>query len=394
MKTANEILHGLLTRFEKNGGRIPRPLDIGHAAMKPEQADSVLKGLRAAEAEGAVGLRFGKYERSHLVERIHIKSESQLYSYLRREPRRDLVEAALRTIRLKLESEEIKEVLDHIFSNVEEAWCRHRQHFGLSLDEADKLSDSIRFCLAIYQSKLIPADLRTCSVRFFGNSKRLEMLVAPVAAIFRELYRLQGLDKDQVLQWIGLSKDTQFPVLVRGPISLVGGDAMQDLGTVLPYLGIAAERAADIRVSGQVQYVITIENLTSFKRYAREVSGSYVALYTGGIPAPNVRQAIEAITRSSLDQIGMHAPVYHWGDMDQGGIAIFLQIEKLLDRPLTPHLMEVNDANRYGTQCSNVTSEFVQGVPEVSTIYQLADALARSGAKRLEQEFFDPVAPL
>jgi hypothetical protein len=79
-------------------------------------------------------------------------------------------------------------------------------------------------------------------------------------------------------------------------------------------------------------------------------------------------------------------------DIDPDGTWIFQTVERALERELTPHLMSVEIAERYGrSPVAPVRSS--QGTTK-SAISDLSVYLQRDDAKWLEQEELDPAVPV
>ena len=86
-------------------------------------------------------------------------------------------------------------------------------------------------------------------------------------------------------------------------------------------------------------------------------------------------------------------PLYHWGDIDPGGLRIFRYLEEVLPRVLHPHLMERALAETCG--------RIAQPDPSLSSIARSASAVADLAAwlskdldvKHLEQEAINPTSP-
>jgi len=65
--------------------------------------------------------------------------------------------------------------------------------------------------------------------------------------------------------------------------------------------------------------LLTVENLASFHDAARAPDADRaLLLYTGGMPSPAWRRAYARV----LDALPAGLPVWHWGDIDEGGFRI------------------------------------------------------------------------
>ena len=85
-------------------------------------------------------------------------------------------------------------------------------------------------------------------------------------------------------------------------------------------------------------------------------------------------------------------PFLHWGDVDAGGLRIFRYVEEIVARPLRPHLMTRELAERYGRPCEPDDTLGPIAKSE-SAVADLARWLAYGPNPRtLEQEALDPVS--
>lgn len=85
-------------------------------------------------------------------------------------------------------------------------------------------------------------------------------------------------------------------------------------------------------------------------------------------------------------------PVYHWGDIDAGGIRIAAHLEDAFGIPIVLHEMRTELAVKLGTALQSR-----QGLDRLAEragpIGELARWLCTNRAKALEQEELDPRAP-
>lgn len=85
-------------------------------------------------------------------------------------------------------------------------------------------------------------------------------------------------------------------------------------------------------------------------------------------------------------------PIYHWGDIDAGGIRIAAHLEDALGVQLELHEMRIELAERLGTplQSRKALDRLALRLGEIG---ELARWLSSDQAKALEQEELDPKAP-
>lgn len=228
------------------------------------------------------------------------------------------------------------------------------------------------------------------SRRAAGDSKTLERQLRVVATLVQRAYpEITGeeeLADVDLLASLGVEKLPQ-PLLAGGPVS-IDGDRLPRL----PFVGVSPDQHHRLSI-GSVDYVLTIENYTSFVRHCRELNrnGDGLVIFTGGFPARTILQAIATIAERSK------APTFHWGDLDPGGLRIFVHIEAALRRlgvHLRPHLMDDEVLSRHGRVEDRPSRPLLPGRAANSAISDLWDSMARATPYReLEQEELDPLVP-
>lgn len=234
--------------------------------------------------------------------------------------------------------------------------------------------------------------LRKESVRLFGDSKRIEALTPWLDILVNGETASSGLDKEQVWAALGLRKEP-VPLLLAG----VGTVELDDGSRVaLPrrYLGLPAESVRAIDTPAR--HVLTIENAASFHDSARARGDAPVLLlYAGGMPSP----AWRAACRRLLGCLQADAAVYHWGDIDEGGMRIAAKIAETArdaDFDLRPWLMSPEDIpasiRRRAVVPSPAALASMQRWAARAGWPDVAEALRREPLT-LEQEALDPVLP-
>jgi hypothetical protein len=143
----------------------------------------------------------------------------------------------------------------------------------------------------------------------------------------------------EVWKELGLFREEQ-PVLLAGRIEL----ARSRLSALIdqPYGGFASH--AVLGVSGHMpSRILTIENLTTFHSEARRgQDADTLLIYTAGMPSP----AWRAMYRRILASTPATVPLFHWGDVDEGGFRIASVIAgdaRLEQRTLLPFRMAPED---------------------------------------------------
>ncbi len=155
------------------------------------------------------------------------------------------------------------------------------------------------------------------------------------------------------------------------------------------YFGIPPGEATRIRFREKPQYLLTIENFSSFNRHVAEADPQRagVTIYVGGYPSLATQEALRSLAAAIPDDVCF----FHWSDIDPDGTWIFRTIERAVGRPLTPHLMSVDLAEKFGKPPAEAVRTLVAS--QNSSIASLVTYLQRDDARWLEQEELDPIVP-
>jgi hypothetical protein len=181
--------------------------------------------------------------------------------------------------------------------------------------------------------------IREASARLFNDSKRLEKLTGPLDTLLTGSIEMEARLPAEVWKELGLFREEQ-PVLLAGRIEL----ARSRLSALIdqPYGGFASH--AVLGVSEHMpSRILTIENLTTFHSEARRgQDADTLMIYTAGMPSP----AWRAMYRRILASTPATVPLFHWGDVDEGGFRIASVIAgdaRLEQRTLLPFRMAPED---------------------------------------------------
>lgn len=189
----------------------------------------------------------------------------------------------------------------------------------LSLDTLAKLSS--------------PTLERTLSVRLFNDSKRLEALRPQLLTVLRnfsphaatasidewELLRAHHLHRPQVLTMLA------GPLVLRQLVDKAG--TLLDLTPWASGLGLPDELLRNVEIVGcPARAILTIENLTSYHELLLNRPPNLLVIYSGGFPHPTLLTLLR-----KLQAACPALPLYHWGDIDLGGLRILLHLRQHLE---------------------------------------------------------------
>lgn len=264
----------------------------------------------AARDAGAITLQRDKLNpKDGLIERIDLVDVQALAQFLGRSTYADqLAQTAAQLAPLKADFPVIQEVIGR--------WTGMAKVRGLGPQDAGAWIDAaktIRAC-ATRSPDAIAAPVREFSARLFLNSKRIEELTPQLDILLSGSIEGSPRAGTQVWQELGLFRE-EHPVLLAGHVHIA-----RDRSTGLidaPYMGLPATTIQG--VASTVIEVITIENKTTFHSEAkRRQDDGALLIYTAGMPSP----AWKAMYGRLLETLPPTTPVYHWGDVDEGGFRI------------------------------------------------------------------------
>lgn len=394
-QSSHQLLLKLLDAWQRNPDReykVRLPITITRApqyfaAVLPDQKDDLHAGLQEAAATGAVTLEWGKGFESHILKRLTLEDGPGLADYLGC----TLAASQANTARLVFEREVsgheqwIKDFVQHLLDK----WGRNRNAFGLAPGETIQTCHLIRALEAVAAGRQRNMDMRTFSVREFGDSKVFEGMQTKFVAVWKH-YHPTDLDTDELLETLGLVK-FPHPLLLKGQITLHLTTRDLDCRCIEPFVGLPPQSIRGISTAELPTYVITIENLASFNRYAAELHDHGLVVYTAGFPTPGVADFLQMLDKC----LPATVPFFHWGDMDEGGLKICAFVQELLQRPLQPHLMTPDLLEHFGTKKIDLrVKELLETAHRHPIVKSLADAILSSDPpKVLEQEYIDPRVP-
>jgi hypothetical protein len=234
-----------------------------------------------------------------------------------------------------------------------QVWTNLKSPRGLGTDSAPAFADALRVLEALEQGNGEDQIVRVLSRRLFQDSKRIEALWRHLDLLTTEQLASPARQQEEIFGALGLVKEPQ-PFLVAGTGRL-RLDPRQECPIAWPFIGVSSRHVTGY--AGTPAWVLSIENLTTFHQASQDPGAAAgLLLYTGGMPSPAWCRAYTGI----LAAIPGHVPVYHWGDIDQGGFRIAAHVRrKCIERhAFHPWLM---DAGNLGQAPCAETTEAIRG---------------------------------
>lgn len=391
--TAELLLNTLLDRFESADKRVRDVLyTIDYKKVGgPVAQDNFHRVLQDAERAKCIKLeknRFGRFTGEFA--RVRLVDAGSLYKFLCRLPAPTTADKARQTVEAAI-PEILKEpFFEVLLKDAASSWAANKSFLGLTPVNIETFIAVLRLAKGIIDLSGRDIDHRTFSRRTVKNSKALEHLEGRVAQVLKRWKpSLEGNEPREVLEACGIVRRAHS-LFVKGPIT-IGSKELQLQGTGELFIGLPWASVQYASLNKPVEYIITIENPTSFWRYCLEIQGCYLALLTDGFPARDVLSSMVHFVR--VARLMREVPLFHWGDIDAGGVRIAAHLENAFEFPVALHEMSPELAAKFGSPMQSRT-----GLDRLRTrtgnIGELARWLVSSQGKALEQEELDPRPPL
>lgn len=217
--------------------------------------------------------------------------------------------------------------LEKYFSNVEEL-----QEILLVLQKLEEQKEEI--------------SLRTFSVKYLRDSKRLETILSKIESIIK---MCEDIDDEDVLQRFNVFRNPSF-IYLKGKGVFKINDQLIDLQNLNAELILSNYHLESMQIIDMhCKEVVTIENLTSFYDYP---DLNQCVIYLGGFH--------NKIKRDILRKIYEYNPninFYHSGDIDIGGFYILNHLIEDTKIKFKPRMMDIATLEKYKENTIPLTKE-------------------------------------
>lgn len=381
MSLADDVLADLLRRGERARLRgSDRAVQANFTALDSpywkqgyEHLQHCHMRFTAAARKGAVQLKWAKQGgEDRKLEQVRLLDVDKLASFLDSATVSESVQAARSILDPWVAaSPRAAELID--------AWASLKSPRGLGTGSARDFADALRVLEALKQGDGDDHIVRVLSRQLFQDTKRIESLWRHIDLLTAEHLSAPARQQEEVFGALGLLKEPQ-PFLVAGTGTLALRPS-QDCPIVWPFVGVSNRHV--VGYSGTPDWVLSIENLTTFHQASQHPDAAAgLILYTGGMPSPSWCRAYASV----LDSLSESTPVYHWGDIDQGGfrIAAHIRARCIRRHPFHPWLM---DATRLdGSTYSEATEAVRTGMARHARNAGWEKLSQHMSSRTLEQE--------
>ena len=353
------IMNELLDKYERSlnyreEGKIKRGIFLEYNARTFSEYfnDSTSKfktiinsASEALERKGFLKIFWEKHEKGNLIKKVCLITEasSEIYAYINRVSRK--------------EKEQIVLSLINMYSIGLDGWAgdfylyiktslENAQGIGSYIDinnyeETEMIFKALNHLF--YLKEELPA--RVFSIRLYSNSKKFEKIKGRVSRILRDFRKLDEIEEgEDVLSVCGIVNNPKY-VYFSGNLKVFVKNERIDFSFLKPDIGISNETIDLMEfIDMDADYIITIENLTSYHEFIRKAEGKFLAVYLGGYPG---MAEIKFLRKLSGVIKSKNIKFFHWGDIDYGGFSIFKYLSDNVDFPIKPLLMDVDILKEY-----------------------------------------------
>lgn len=265
----------------------------------------------SARAEGSIIFTYGtRGAEEGFINRVELVNKQALAKFLGKELEEDKLSKAISLL-------SPFEARFPVITDVLNRWKQLRPVRTFLVTDAQDWVDAVRvidFARDNIASGVVSLPINEASGKLFKDTKRIKKLAAPLDVLLSGSIDTENRPPSEVWEEIGLFRE-EHPVRMAGKVIIERERTTGLLDT--PYTGFPASTV--IRLSSNPTMVITIENQTTFHSEAHRLCNENVLLiYTAGMPNPPWKDMYARILKNLPTDI----PVYHWGDIDEGGFRI------------------------------------------------------------------------
>lgn len=357
--------------------------------------DEINAAAESLSRDGIVTIKWKKFLEGHELSRIILNTDAvqKAYSEINRVPMVMIVENAVNIINDTYIT--APKWLATICEDALSAFKAGKSFFSIKVEDTEKINYVFKSLRAIASLNGNTILKRKLSINALNDSKAFSNIESTITHILKSYGIAEGETEREILESVG--------IITRPDITLISGNikiqTKQEIPGFhpsvinlqsFPYLGIPTSVLKDIVVTDiKADYVITIENETSFHEYISNVNEKFIAIFLSGYPNSGRISLLKAISNFATSH-NINLPFFHWGDIDFGGYDIIRSYREKTGINVLPHLMgaELVEKSQYAVKLENTKvkklEEFITK-NKFQDLTNMALRLLKIG-KRLEQE--------
>ena len=240
------------------------------------------------------------------------------------------------------------------------AWWKETSHklqerkpTGMDLDDLQGYQNLVQVLVALPEIEE-STPKRVLSQTLFHDSKRFEQGVERrLLSLLRKIYPEEFEKDEDYLDQVGIAENPK-QTLVCGPLEIIMKQNKKiDLSLFTGGLGLSAETIKELSIHDiPAATILLVENLTTYHEVIQRPGFPHppvLVIYTGGFPHKSIQKLLHKISRflsQTQNQVTVES-VFHWGDIDYGGIRIFEYLKNNFFPSLKPYRMDVLTYRQY-----------------------------------------------
>ncbi|MDT3416762.1 MULTISPECIES: Wadjet anti-phage system protein JetD domain-containing protein [Brevibacillus] len=346
--------------------------------------------LMHLEQQGIVSLSWVKYKEGTELSKVILSLDSVEEAYT-------LAGITPKMKKIKRLQEIIRPLEAHPWEWVKNWWKQtdedlsRRKSSGLDLDDPDGYADLVKVLIKLPDMEQ-DTPKRLFSQEVFLDSKHFEQKVERrLVSLLKTCVETEFETDQEYLDSIGIVQHPRS-VFVSGMLQFRVGETIIHTKGLPGGIGLSRQTIARMEILDlPIERIIMIENLTSYHQWIRHRSGANeLVIYTGGFPDGVLKTFLSKLG-TLFDSWHVNIPVYHWGDIDLGGIRIFEYLKQIYFKDLHPLWMDEHILVKYKDKGIPIKESYLSKVeallddPRFSTWENVLRAMLKHRI-RLEQE--------
>lgn len=280
-------------------------------------------------------------ERQNIVKSVelHVEQLEACYAFVKREPRKEMHDWILGV----MQQFHGCTILDKYFDaqRIKISKNQKVEYFDGDKTEFIDLLKLVKLTYANEEEQFI----RDFSIRYFGDSKRVEALVSKAQALMYQYGTYQ--ERESVFEECGIVKTPTY-VCIKGNGRITVGDQVINLSKLAGDIALSTASLKELsKVEVLGERVVTIENLTSFHDYNEKED---FAIYLGGFHNTTKRNFLMHLYEQNKEKLYLH-----FGDIDAGGFYIYEHLKLRTGIPFKTFQMSVDILEKYSAHTKVLT---------------------------------------
>jgi Wadjet anti plasmid transformation system JetA-like protein len=336
--------------------------------------------LALAESKGCILLEWEKYYEGTNLQRIRLIDAKKLAVFLNEPYVPELVEQAIKRVEFPQSNHWLYKEVHYII----DAWCSGKMKHNVSYKQPERLNNAIKAILILEKSSEL-MNYRQFGARYFSDSKIIDKnMKSVIGKLLKTHYEHNDLSYDDILAEFNLVK-MRHPFAVSGPI-MFGHEETSVSASIRPYIAIPDVLFDSAELINEPDYLLTIENWSSYFEFTEQIHDNAIILFTGGYPSRRLQDFYcYLIKHTSCD-------LYHWGDSDPHGFQILKVFQSLADKKtVKPHNMEYKIGESFN---KDQIKHLKKLIPTNSYVDNILSNYIQSGIGLVEQEYQPASSPL